>query len=600
MKRFFSNILTAFIGTFLALFALIFVLIGKFSAEVKTTPVAPNSFLKLNFNSPIPELTGNVNNNISLNDLTALTKKNIGLHEYIKAIDQAASDKNIKGIYLELDNHANGLATSKQLRNAILKFKESGKFVYAYANYYSKSGYYLATVADSVFVHPLGGVDFLGFSAIITFFKGSLDKLGVKAMPFYAGKFKSATEPFRMEQMSAENRTQTREYIEGMFSLYLNTISEGRNIDIATLRNIADNALADNATAALNLKLVDALKYKDEVIELLHNKTGISQKEKLNPISLDQYIERTKTLQPTTNSKNTIAIVYAEGNIVDGEGSLGSIGGDKYARIIREIRQKDNVKAIVLRINSGGGSSLASDIIWREIEKAKEQGIKIVTSMGNYAASGGYYIASNSDYIFAEENTLTGSIGVFGLLFNMNDLYKNKLGMTMDTVKTTSLSTLDAANYYGVNEREAALIQKSVDEVYEVFKKRVSDGRKMSMEAVEEIAQGRVWLGVKAKEIGLVDSLAGLQSAIAYAAQLANIDSYKTSNYPVIKDMSEEILNLFNGVDDHKKPEMNLPRVNVSDIFVRFPELHKMINTLEDIQQLEGVQTRLPFSIEIQ
>lgn len=601
MKYFFSNIFTAFLGTFLALGFLVFILIKVFTPSSEPTKaIKANSFLKLTFANNLPELTNNTNQSLDFSNLSSFTSNQIGLHDYISHIDKASQDKNIKGIYLELDKANVAFASSKQLRDAIVKFKESGKFVYAYAHAYTQRSYYLASVADSVFLHPLGGVDFTGFASVITYYKGLLDKLGVKAQPFYAGKFKSATEPFRRENMSDENRLQTREFIEGMYDLYLQTISKSRNIDIATLRNIADNALLDNAKAALTHKIVDALKYKDEIIDLLHESTGVDKKDKLANISMEDYISANKGFSKEITSNNTIAIVYAEGNIIDGEGENGSIGGEKYARIIRELRKKDHVKAIVMRVNSGGGSALASDIIWRELELAKKQGIKIVASMGDYAASGGYYISANADYIFAEENTLTGSIGVFGLLFNMGDLYKNKLGLTVDTVKTGPFSAMASAGaYYGFNEKEASLIQKSVDEIYEIFKTRVSEGRGMSMEAVEEVAQGRVWLGSKALSLGLVDSLGNLQHAIQKAASLANIDTYKTKNYPEIKDVTEELINNILGINENDDAKAMLPKITNSDIQNTMPIFKEVFKVAKNIEELHGVQARLPYIIEV-
>lgn len=599
MKSFFSNLFTAFLGTLLALGALVFIIVKLiFSNTEPVQTVKPNSFLKLTFAESLPELTNNTE--AGAISLSGISSNTIGLNDYIKYIIKAGEDKNIKGIYLELDKANVAFASSKQLRDAISKFKESGKFVYAYANAYSQRSYYLATVADSVFLHPLGAVDFTGFASVITYYKGLLDKVGVKATPFYAGKFKSATEPFRRENMSEENRLQTREFIEGMYDLYLQTISKSRNLDIATLRNIADNALLDNAQATITHKMIDGLKYKDQIIDLLHQATGVDLKSKLSSLSMEEYINRNNGIKKEDTNKNTIAVIYAEGTIVDGEGANGGIGGDRYARIIRDLRKKDDVKAIVMRVNSGGGSALASDIIWRELELAKAQGIKIVASMGDYAASGGYYISSNADYIFAEENTLTGSIGVFGLLFNMGELYKNKLGLTVDTVKTGPFAAMASAGaYYGFNDKEAALIQKGVDEIYEVFKTRVSEGRKMSMEAVEEIAQGRVWLGSKATKIGLVDSLGNLQDAINYAAGLANIENYKTKSYPIIKDKIEELLEMVSGSKDNEQAKADLSKIANNTIENQIPQLKEFFKAARNIEDLKGVQTRLPFILEV-
>jgi protease-4 len=471
---------------------------------------------------------------------------------------------------------------------------------------YSQKSYYLASVASQLYLHPEGGFSFTGFSAQMMYFKGLMDKLGVTAQIFYAGKFKSATEPFRRKNMTPENREQVSKYMSGMYDLYLEDLAASRDISAAELFRIANNALIRNSEDAVSYKMVDATKYKDEIIDELRDKLGTDEDDEMEMVSLSKYYSVQKSELNKSSDNEKIAVVYAEGSIVDGKGESGSIGGDKYAAIIRKIRKDDKVKAIVMRVNSGGGSALASDIIWRELEKAKEQGIKIVTSMGDVAASGGYYIASNSEEIFAENNTITGSIGVFGMIPNTRGLYEEHLGLTMDTVKIGKFSLMSGMGmFYEFNEEESAIIQSGVDEVYTTFKKRVSDGRGKSMEEVDEIAQGRVWLGNTALEIGLVDKIGGLEDAIGSVASLANLeeDNYQLVHYPKTKSFEEKIMALLgdNTGDKNAKTKVledisgGLMHAQTSTV----PEFYQVMQQLKTIKQMKGIQMRLPYAIEI-
>lgn len=601
MKQFFKNLLTSCLGSMIGLFGTIGIImwIVSSSSSSEAEGAKANSILKLTLNKPIPELTDNAER--SFTNVNSLFASNIGLNDLLKSIDYAATDKNIKGIYLELSSVPVGLSAAKKIRQRLESFRASGKFVIAYANAYSQRSYYIASAADRIYLHPMGGVDFQGFAAQIMFFKGMLDKIGVKTNVFYAGKFKSATEPFRRTDMSPENRLQTREFIEGAYSLFLAAIAESRKIPVAELRNIADNALLRNAEDAMKYKFVDSLYYKDQVLSELRTRTGLEEKDEIPAIGIDKYYTSIKEKIKSTGPKaNTIAVVYAEGAIVDGEGELGSIGGDKYARIIRELRQDENIKAIVLRINSGGGSALASDIIWREIEQAKAKGITVVATMGDVAASGGYYIAANADCIYAEDNTITGSIGVFGMAPNMRELYESKLGLTMDTIKTGKYSTMtsDMGNYYDFSAEEANIIQTGVDEIYATFKKRVSDGRKIPFAEVDTVAQGRVWLGNTAQKIRLVDSLGGLDQAISHAATLANLTEYRTVSYPAIKSAEEQIVASLLGTNENATVGQ-FSNAQRQSIEAAFPELADFFHIIKDIRQMRGAQARMPFHIII-
>jgi protease-4 len=600
---FFKLFFTSCLGTVIGLGALIaggiYMGVAAKSANIET--IKPNTVLKLQFNKPVPELTNNVAEDQF--DVEGLFKKNLGLNDICKTIELASEDDNIKGIYLEMEGVPVGWATSKVLRNQLNEFKAKGKFITAYSKYYTQKSYYLASTADSIYLHPQGAFSFTGFAAQLMYFKGLMDKMGVTAQIFYAGKFKSATEPFRRKNMTEPNRKQVTAFLSGMYDIYLEELATSRGVTADELYRIADGALIRKPIDAVNFKMVDGLKYKDEIIDQLRSDLGTAKDDEIEVATIEKYYGIHKEKLNESLESNKVAVVYAEGSIVDGQGEKGSIGGDKYAAVIRKIRKDENVKAIVLRVNSGGGSALASDIIWRELEMAKKQGIRVVTSMGDVAASGGYYIASNSDKIFAENNTITGSIGVFGMIPNMRGLYEDHLGLTMDTVKIGKFSLMSngGGTFYEFNEAEKEIIQSSVDDVYTVFKTRVSDGRSMSMAEVDSVAQGRVWLGNKAQTIGLVDELGGLQDAIKAAAELASVESYRTVDYPKTKSFEEKLADMLSGNKDDGigKTEL-LQEFKESMTGTDIEELRTVIDAAKTIKEMKGVQVRLPYQIDIQ
>lgn len=603
MKNFFREFFASCLGTVAGMallgFIVFIIVIMSGSGAPKTKP---NSILKLSFGKPMPELTNNTDKSLNSGDFSALFDESVGLYDALQLIDMAQKDDNIKGIYLDLQGAPGGFATMKKVRERLDSFKTSGKFVISYNTAYSQRSYYLASAADKVYLHPMGGIDFMGFAGQIMYYKGLMDKLGVKAQIYYAGRFKSATEPFRRSDMSPENRKQVSEYIGGAYRQYLEVIGQSRKISADSLFSIANNALIRNADDAVKYGLADATKYKDEIIDELRERVGIKEdkKKKLEMVSLEKYYEINKKKLNKRGKGDKIAVIFAEGSIVDGQGSEGSIGGDKYAAIIRKLRDDDKVKAIVIRVNSGGGSALASEIIWREIEKAKEQGIKVVTSMGDVAASGGYYIAANSEKIFAESNTITGSIGVFGMIPNLRGLYEDHLGLTMDTVKTGRFSTMSAGGgqFFEFNEEEGALITQSIQEIYDIFKTRVSEGRKLDRAHVDTIAEGRVWLGNVAKEIGLVDELGGLNDAIATAANLAGLKEYKIGTYPETKSFEETIMSSMKGDAsinfDMSKLREEMMKADLGE------DLFRIFKIAKDIRQMKGAQMRLPYEIIIE
>lgn len=592
MNQFFKFLFASCLGTFLALLLLFFfgmMMVSGFASkamEKQKTVIKANSVLELKFDNPIPEKT----NNLPLDPFDFDKKNTLGLTDMVKAIRQAKEDPDIKGIYVNAMMLNAGRATSNTLREALLDFKKSGKFIVSYANIYTQNAYYIASASDEVLLNPIGAVDFRGLSSMILFFKGMLDKLDVQMRIFYAGKFKSATEPFRLDKMSDENRLQVREYVTALHDDMIADISAARNIPEADLRRIADSYEGRNAKGALNSKLIDRIAYEDEAIDLLKSKLGLEEKDKLNRIKIEDYYDaRVKKID--LGSKDKIAVVYAEGTISDGEkGEAGEVLDGKYVKMLRKIRQDNTVKAIVLRVNSPGGSVLASENILREINLCKAAGKPIVVSMGDVAASGGYYIACQADSIFAEENTITGSIGVFGMIPILQQTMKNKLGITSDTVKTGRYSAFGSV-LMDFSPEESRMIQERVDWIYQDFLEKVAKGRNMSVEQVDAIAQGRVWPGNKAREIGLVDDIGGLDRALASAAKLAGLEKYRTTEFPRTKTGLEQFIEKFDRSSNRDEEIRTwLMRSELGD-------LYPVYQMLRDARKNQGIQARLPYEL---
>lgn len=592
MSQFFKFLFASCLGTFLALLLLFLVAIGSITSlaskglEKAKAEVKPNTVLELSLDNLVPEKT----NNVAISPLELEQKDVLGLHDIIRAIRKAKEDPDIKGIYLNKATPVMGWASHNALREALADFRASGKFVVAYAHLYTQGGYYLASVADEVLLNPIGGVDFRGLSSTILFFKGMLDKLDVQMRIFYAGKFKSATEPFRLDKMSPENRLQVREYVTALYNDMIADISASRNIPADTLRNIAENFDGRTAEGALNRRLVDRLAYEDEALERLKERMGLGKDDKLNRVKVEDYFDsRVKKID--FKSKDKIAVVYAEGAIADGDkGDAGEILDGPYVKMLRRIRQDKAVKAIVLRVNSPGGSVLASENILREVILCREAGKPVIVSMGDVAASGGYYIACQADSIFAENTTITGSIGVFGVIPILQNTMKNKLGITADTVRTQRYSAFGTP-FFDFSPDESRLIQGQIDRIYADFLARVAKGRRMTPEQVHEIAQGRVWTGQKAREIGLVDDLGGLDRALSAAAQRAGIEKYRVVEYPATKTPLEQILDkLMRQTDPDDEVRAWMMRSDLG-------ELYPMYRMLRDARKNQGIQARLPFEI---
>ena len=504
----------------------------------------------------------------------------------IQLINAAKSDSSINGIYLRSATNVNGYATSNELRNALISFKQSKKFIIAYGDYITQKAYYVANVSDKIYCHPKGLVEWQGMSVEYMFFKNLIDKLEIKPQIFYAGKFKSATEPFRESQMTEANKVQTTVWLNDLYDDLISTTSLSRRINADTLKAYANNYEIANTEKALDVHLIDGLKYDDEVKSEIRKKLAITDGKKINFISLSQY-KKVADLKISFSS-DKIAVVVAEGEIVYGKGNSDQVSSDEYLTLLRKLRNDNNIKGIVLRVNSPGGSSLASEIIWREIELIKNQGKPVVVSMGDVAASGGYYISCNANTIFADSNTITGSIGVFSIVPDVSTFMKNKLGVTFDRVKTGEFADAPSVTR-PMNDFEKNIMQSQVERVYMDFKNRVAAGRNKTIEYVDSIAQGRVWTGSRAKQLGLVDKIGGLQEAIAEVVKLARVKEYRIKTYPESKSFIDQILNQYptDLTETSLKKELGM-------------ELYSMMKRIQQLKTGKGeIQTRIPFEFSI-
>ena len=579
----FGSMLGFFFSTILVSCLYFFMMIGMIAGIAKsaddTTVVKDNSILKIDFSQPIQERAMDM----PFGDMYGYASP-IGLDKILSAIKSAATDPKIKGIYLASANVAASPATSKEIHDALLDFKKSGKFIYAYADSYSQNGYYIASVADKVMMNPTGNMLLKGYATQVMFYKGLLDKLDIDVQVIRHGQFKSAVEPYILDKMSEANTKQMTALVSSLWDNYSGDVSKSRKIPVEELNRIADNLLAFSPDSALKLKLIDQLVYAGDVEKMLKSKTGVSEDGKLNLVSVGKYA---KSVRDDSKSKNKIAVVYAVGEISDGKGdSDRGIFSDTFIKDFRKAYQDKDVKAIVLRVNSPGGSALASEVIWHEIEQAKKAGKKVVTSMGDYAASGGYYISCNSDYIIAQPNTLTGSIGVFGMIPSVQKALKNKLGVTIDGVGSNEHSDFLGSITRPLDPMELNVMQQMVEETYGLFTQRVANGRKMTVAAVDSIGQGRVWSGKDAIGIGLVDELGSLDDAIAKAAKLANVSDYKVAYYPHQKSFFEM---LFNKEDEADQM-----------IHAKLGDLYYMYQGMQTVLHATGVQARMPMEIRIQ
>jgi protease-4 len=580
MLNFIKYVLATVFGIFLFFIFCFLILLGIASAAggEKTPTVESNSVLKLDLNYHIQELSS-VNPFASLG-IGSKAKKSLGLYDICEVIKNAATDSKIKGIYLPMGVNMNGLATTEVLRKQLKEFKKSGKFIYAYGEYANQKSYYLAAVADKIYLNPNGGMEVMGFGREIMYYKDALEKLGVEVQDFHCGAFKSAIEPYLRNNMSDPNREQLTSIYGEVYSQFLANISHDRNIDTATLSDIINNLKATLPADAKVLKMIDETAYYDQVDSAIKAKLGTSKKDDIKWIEMDKYAA---TIDKDVTSTNKIAVVNADGEIVDGEGKDGQLGGETIAKAVRKLRKDEKVKAIVLRINSPGGSALASDVMWRELILAKKDK-PLIISMGDLAASGGYYIACMGDRIFAQPNTITGSIGVFGLIPNAKKLLNDKLGITTDRVSVTKHGALTIGTN-PLDEEEKAMIQRSIERTYREFKERVAEGRKKDTAYIESIAQGHVYTGTQGLKIGLVDELGGLDDAIAYAAKQANLKDYKIKMYPEEKSFQEKLSEAF------AETKQEWIRGEIGE------EQYKAYQTLKTLSQHTGIQMRMPMEL---
>ena len=579
------------LGVFLSLILLILITAGIIGAAIsslgseKTVITESNSVLSISLDHPVME-RGSKNPFANLDLSTMKSRNPLGLDDILKNIKKAATDDKIKGIYLNVSSVQAGIATVEEIRNALIDFKKSGKFVIAYAESYSQGAYYLVSPADRIYLNPQGEIDFKGLRAELAFFKGTLEKLEIEPQVIRHGKFKSAIEPFINDKMSDENRSQIADLIDDLWNHMVNRISSERNIPAAELRQVADSFVTHIAEEALRVKLVDALKYEDEVISELKTKTGTAVDKQLSTITLGKYNRASESGTKKTFVKEKIAVIYASGTIEGGRGDERSVGSETFAEAIKDAAKDNNIKAIVLRVNSPGGSAMASEVIWRELMVAKKTK-PVVVSMGDLAASGGYYIACAGDSILAQENTITGSIGVFGLLFNMQKLLVNKLGITTDTYKTSTYADLGTPTR-PLTEGEKRILQNSVEKIYDTFTLRVSAARKMSQADVDSIGQGRVWSGTDALRLGLVDRIGGINDAIEMAARMAKISDYRISSLPEQKDTFQEILT---SLKDETEAGIVERELGTS---------YSYYKNMQTLLKIKGVQALMPFNIVTQ
>ncbi|HLN53689.1 MAG TPA: signal peptide peptidase SppA [Lentimicrobium sp.] len=590
MKQFFKFMLASmagFILTMLIMWFIAFIFIASVIsvASKKEVVIEPNSILHLTLNQPIPERSPAAPFAFSSSSLFKTTNTP-GLLETLDLISKASEDANISGIYLDLSDIPSGLATLEEVRNALLEFKKSGKFIYAYGEIYSQKAYYLSTVADQIIVNPEGAIDFKGLTGQVVFLKGLLDKLEINAQIIRHGKFKSAIEPFISDKMSEANKEQTITYIGSIWDHMVDGISQARKIDKDMLKRAADSLWLQTAEDAVEMRFADQAAYKDQVITMLKSKVGLQENDKLKLVTLNKYRDQ-GPIKGEKRSKNKIAVIYAVGTISGGDGSDEAIGSDRISKAIRKARLDSTIKAIVFRINSPGGSALASDVIWREVKLASEAK-PLIASMGDLAASGGYYIACAADTIIANPTTLTGSIGVFGIVPDMQKFFNNKLGVTFDKVETNENSDFLTVTR-PMTPYEEKVLTNQIERIYSTFIGHVAEGRSMLTADVDSIGQGRVWSGIDGLRIKLVDDTGGLKKSIELAATMANISGdYRTISLPEQKDPFTQIMEDLKGND----PDAILKE--------KLGVFYSMYKEVEAITSMDRVQARMPYSIEIE
>ena len=584
MKQFLKFTLAAAAGLMLGVFSIIIIFsILAASGDSKEVQLDKPYVLRLELNGEIQDRVEEMP--FDLSEITGQDVNILGLNDILANIKKAKTDENIKGIYIEIGMISAGFATREEIRNALLDFKESGKFITTYSEIYTQGSYYLASVADYVCMYPEGGMELRGLNSTIPFFTNALKKMGIEPQVIRHGKFKSAVEPFMLTEMSDENREQIETYMGSIWEHFLKNVASDRELTRDRLNEMAENLEIQTTEDAVRLGLVDSLFYRDQFQNHLANLMEQENYDDINFVSLKKYNKVKNENARDKFKKEKVAVIYAQGEIQSGEGSETVIGSERISKAIRKARKDEKVKAIVLRVNSPGGSALASDVIWREMKLANEEK-PVVVSMGDVAASGGYYIACASDKIYASPNTITGSIGVFGIMPNIEELMTDKIGITFDNVKTNKFADLGSVNR-PLTQEEYDIIQKGVVDVYNTFTSKVAEGRDMSQENVDDIGQGRVWSGTNAMDINLIDEYGGLEAAVAGAAELAELEDYRIYELPEQKDPFQELL-------DQLEEDMQ-----TSWIKYQLGDQYKYYKTIQDIKHLKGVQARMPYQFVI-
>ncbi len=585
MINFFKKIFTSIIVTLISFVIILFVGIGivaSFSSNEETVELKENTLLKITLSNPIIDRA--LENDISFSALLNDSPTKMSLMDVLDNIEKAGEDANIKGIYLNIENVSASMATLEEIRNKLQEFKDStDKFIISYSEVYSQSAYYISSVADKVYLHPEGMFELKGLAYQGMFFKNTLEKLEVEAQIIRHGKFKSAVEPFMLDKMSSSNREQVTKFIGSIWSDYRKEVAEDRMVSANEINDMAQKFSIQFPQDAIDYKLADALLFKDQVLDTLKNLLDLKEEDKIPVTSLSNYTQVKGSKKKY--SKDRIAVIYAQGEINSGKGDNETIGSETLSKAIRDARLDDKIKAVVLRVNSPGGSALASETILREMQLIKKEK-PVVVSMGDVAASGGYYIACAADTIIANPTTITGSIGVFGVLMNAQKMMKNKLGINVDTVKTNKHADIGTP-FRALTSSERNIIQNSVEKIYDTFITHVAKGRNMTKEEVDTIGQGRVWTGRDALEIGLVDVLGGLEDAIDLAAKMANLKKYRIKNLPVQKDPIEALFEELNG-----KARAAVLKSELGPHYNYYKEIKNIINTTD-------IQMRMPMQFEI-
>lgn len=571
MKQFFKILLACF-SAFILFFIIVALFLFSFSlgSGDNSETVLKNSVLTIDLGDVMAE-QGNTN---PFGFLSGEASSTMGLNEVLKSIEDAKTNKDIKGIYIKLGICQNGWASLHQVREALLDFKTSKKFVVAYGEICDQKSYYVASAGTKIFMNPVGGLEFKGLAVNGTFYKGAIDKLDIKTEAFHCGKYKSAHEPYSMEKFSDANREQLRNLIGDFYGEFLMAVSQKSGLDTATLNQMANSAMVKFPKDAMQQRMIDGVLFSDSVENYMRHEMALKEKDKIHFISPDSYAS---TIDEDNDANDKIAVLYADGAIYDGD-SKEEIFSKRYTKIIRKIAKDDDIKAVVLRINSPGGSALASEVLFHELEELRKKK-PVIASMGNYAASGGYYLSCAADSIYADKNTLTGSIGVVGVLFNLTDMMKNKLGVTTDQVKTGPYADFPNMTRT-MSDAERNWIQSYLDSTYILFKTRVANARRLTMDQVEELAQGHVYSGKAAKDLKLIDAFGSLKNAIASASKKAKLDSYSIVEYP---QKSDDIDDIMSSISGKKREDAAMKRI-LGDDYVMYQEIQKIKSRQNQIQ----------------